>query len=647
MKNKSKILCYTFLALAIGATSCSPPTQDQLERERLINQVKDNTLSIPSINTGGVSGTISYINLGGAGSSSTAGEVRIRIVRQNDIPKVNAAGRPVDTSGREFVDPKTQTQAFLEKKNDVIKNEVLTYKDRYSITGIRPGDVAIVITSGSEETQQNVKVSNGTITEVPNIILGSAAKTGTPTRIGINIKGRVLRPDGTPVANAKVSDVTQNAISSSTTTNAQGEFSLQVSSFTKPKNLEATFNNITTSITVQPEQTEDILIPLLTNARTIKGRLIDSVNKKPIADISIKSVDSNSSTSTNSNGEFILRGAPTSVTTLEVGPKSGYVVKQQVVAASEQETTLSNLEIIPLGNMIINLTIDNYPDRIDFPDAQKATVPSIGSGLATPFLDTVNGVGALNVPCVKSTTQTLYYISNPFAWENPVSGTIQIEGTDIVKEFTVPPTPSIAPKPECGIGDNKESITVFLPNYLIAVPVNNLPGGEYTISVSASFHETQKGIKVVVPSRDTIATELIQLRAVKRILAIGDVVGSVLIKDLNGNPVDTTGNVRVLALKGEVDLRNPAILARIFSDPQTEIDSQNGYVSSFTDLSIAGSSTGQYILKNVPTGTRALVAGVVDSSGNLVSDYLISSYTSLNVVGNTINRAPDIIINKR
>jgi hypothetical protein len=298
--------------------------------------------------------------------------------------------------------------------------------------------------------------------------------------------------------------------------------------------------------------------------------------------------------------------------------------------------------------MIVNMTIDNYPDRIDFPDAQKPTVPSIGSGLNAPFLDTVNGVGALNVPCVKSITQTIYYVSNGFVWDIPLTGTIQVEGTEILKEFTIPPTPSITPKPECGIGDNKESVTVYLPNYQVAIPINNLPGGEYTLSISAPFHETQKGIKVVVPSRDTISTELVQLRAVKRVLAIGDVIGSIKIKDLNDLPVNTTASVRVVALRGETDLRNPAVLKKIFETPQAEINNiTSGNVSSYTDFSISGDSSGQYILKNVPTGTRIIVAGVVDSNGVLLSDYLISSYVSLNVVGNTINRAPDMTINRR
>ncbi|MFN8575565.1 MAG: carboxypeptidase-like regulatory domain-containing protein [Candidatus Sericytochromatia bacterium] len=636
MRNTSKIISYLFLAISIVSTSCAPPTQDQIERDKLINEVKDRTLNIPSISSGGVSGTISYIT--NNNTVLTNSDVRIKVIRQNDIPKLNAQGKPVDTAGKEFTDPKKQTQAFLEKKNDVLKNEILKNKDSYLIAGLRPGDIQVVLTAGSDESQVLAKVEVGKITQIPEIVLGkaSSSSSSTVTKIGINIKGRVLRPDGTPVANAKVSDVTQNAVSSSTTTNAQGEFSLQVTSFKKPKNLEANFNNLTTSITVSPEQVEDIIIPLLTNARTVKGKLIDSVNKKPVANISIKSIDSSSSTSTDENGEFTLRGVPTTITTLEIGPKTGYIVKQEVIQPSDQETNLTKeIEVRPLGNLVVHLTADNYPDLLEFPG-----VDSIGNGQSKPATLAVPGISL--VPCPGPNNSRIDYVSNGIAFREAIQGTVQIEGTDIVKSFTSPPTPIIDPKPECTVGiDKTRAITVYLRNYEIAVPFNDLPGGEYTISVALNFHETQKGIKVVVPSNDTITTELIQLRSVNRILAIGDVVGNIFIRDLSGVEIPTTAKLKAVALKGEVDLRNSTVLSSIFTDANSP------YVSSATTFDISGASKAQYTLRNVPTGTRTIVVGVVDSSGNLDTNYLISSYVSLNVVGNTINKAPDANLIKR
>jgi len=104
-------------------------------------------------------------------------------------------------------------------------------------------------------------------------------------------------------------------------------------------------------------------------------------------------------------------------------------------------------------------------------------------------------------------------------------------------------------------------VKVFLPNQRISIPINNVPGGEYTLSISLPFHQTQKGIKVVIPSNDTIATEEIQLSVVQSVVTIGDVTGKVLIKDRNGNilPLDTGLQIRVKALGSDIDLSGTII----------------------------------------------------------------------------------------
>lgn len=649
MKNKYKIIPYVFLALTIGATSCSPPTQEQLDREKLINDVKNTSLSLPATTTGGVSGSISFLN---AGTVTPSSEVKLKIIRQNDIPKLNTSGKPVDTTGKEFTNAKTQTQAFIEKKGDTIKNEVLKINNRFFVSDLRPGDISITVSSGSDSYDTTAKIIAGRVTQVSNIVLGSLNKPAT--RVGVNIKGRVLRPDGTPVANAKVADVSQGAATSSTTTNSEGEFTLQVNSFTKAKNLEATLDSLTASITVPPDQTEDVIFSLITNARTVKGRLIDSVNKKPIANMAVRSVETNNSTSTDSNGQFTLRGISTGAGNLEFGPQNGYILKQESIAQSEtNETTLNDIEVQPIGNVLINVVADSFPDPLDF----SVPVPGLGTALTAPFTDAVDGIQAVNLSCSQGINPAIYYVSNPFYYTEPIRGTIQIEGTDINQSFTYPVTPTLNPPPKCkattSTGEaDAYSVTVYGYNKILSIPINNLPGGEYTISVTLDFHETQKGIKVVIPSKDTISTELIQMRRVKRVLAVGDVVGRIFIKDVNNNDVNSSVKVRVLALKGEVDLRNQTVLKRIFSAPDKEILNEDGTVnrlgsvSSYSDFNISGSSSGQYSLTNVPTGTRVIIAGVID--GDVLSpNYLISSYTSLNVVGNTVNRAPDTVITRR
>ena len=658
MKNKSKIINYLFLATIIGVTSCSAPTLEQQNQQKIIDEIRSNSLTIPSSNTGAVSGTVKFLN-----NNLSTGDVRVNIIRQSDIPKVDSLGKPLDITGKEFKDSKTQTQAFLEKKNDSIANEVIPRgRDTFLISNLKPGDITIKITSGNDSFDALSKIESGKVTSIPTITLGSLNKSTIKT--GVNIKGRVLRPDGTPVANANVADVTQNAATTSTKTNALGEFILQVNSFNKPKNLEASLDSLSTSLTVTPDNTEDVVISLVANSRVVKGVLLDSINKKPIANMTVKSVESNSSTSTNDKGEFILRGVSTNFGTLEFGPLNGYVLTQSSIQQSTtNETILGNLEVRPFGNVLINIVADNFPDPIDFPSSIRNTVPSLGSAVDIPFTAQVNSVSAENIRCVLSPTDSIYYISNPFRYLEPISGTIQIEGTDIVQQFSYPATPTVLPKPKCGIGDNKDEKTVYLNNFQLSIPVNNLPGGEYTISVSLAFHETQKGIRLVVPSKDTISTELIQMRRVKRILSVGDVVGRVVIKDQNNNNLANNPGVKVraLALKGEVDLRDQALLKKLFSAPQaeittttgdTEVANLSGSISSYGDVDLAATAdnnlqSGQYVLKNVPTGTRVIVAGVIDASGNLISDYLISSYSSLNVVSSTVNQAPDSVITKR
>lgn len=662
MKNKSKIINYLFLATIIGATSCSAPTLEQQNQQKIIDEIRNTSLTIPSSNTGAVSGTVKFLN-----NTLSNGDVRVKITRQSDIPKVDSSGRLLDITGKEFKDSKTQTQAFLEKKGDSIANETLSRgRDTFLVSNLKPGDVTISISSGNDSFDTTSKIEAGKVTSVPTITLGSLNKSTIKT--GVNIKGRVLRPDGTPVANANVADVTQNAATTSTKTNALGEFILQVNSFSKPKNLEASLDSLSTSLTVTPDNTEDVVISLVANSRVVKGVLLDSINKKPIANMTVKSVESNSSTSTNDKGEFVLRGVSTNFGTLEFGPLNGYVLTQSSIQKSTtNETVLGNLEVRPLGNVLINIIADNYPDPINFPSSERDLIPTPGNTSPTGFNRTVDSVSAVNLFCAQGASPPVYYISNPFYYERSIRGTVQIEGTDIVQQFEYPATAILNPKPKCvsgtGLTSTSYEITVFLNNYQLSIPVNNLPGGEYTVSVTLEFHETQKGIRVVIPSKDTISTELIQMRRVKRILSVGDVIGRVVIKDQNGNNLANNPGVKVraLALKGEVDLRDQVLLKRLFSAPQAEITTTTGNtevanllgsVSSYGDVDLSATSnnslqSGQYVLKNVPTGTRVIVAGVIDANGNLISDYLISSYSSLNVVSSTVNQAPDSIITKR
>ncbi|RYX98685.1 hypothetical protein EON78_04940, partial [bacterium] len=443
--------------MIVGTTSCSPPTLEQQNQQNLINEVRNNTLSIPTIDTGAISGTITFLNR----NAVNTGDIRIKVTRQNDIPKLDSQGKPVDVTGKIFTDSKTQTQAFVEKRGDSIAVETLNGRNNFLIANLKPGNIAINVSAGSEQFDTVAKVESGKVVEVPEIILGSLNKTTIKT--GVNIKGKVLRPDGTPVANARVSDVSQGAATNTVTTNAQGEFTMQVNSFTKPKNLEASLEGLTTSIVVNPDQTEDLIISLVANSRTVRGKLVDSQSKNPIPNMTVRSVEDNTSTSTDTNGDFVLRGVSTNLGTLEFGPLNGYVLKQIQINQSEtNETSLGNIDVIPLGNVLINMVADNFPDPINFPESERDNILQPGNTSLTPYLRTVDSISAINLECGRGILPSVYYVSNPFFYKQPITGTVQIEGTDITQQFSYPVTPVFDPPPKCvsGTGDNAESYTL-------------------------------------------------------------------------------------------------------------------------------------------------------------------------------------------
>lgn len=647
MKKSTKNIFLLVLSLTMGLTACSAPTLEEINNQKLIDQIKDTSVTIPAFDRGSISGTVTY-NLG---TSNTQVATKIKVIRDEDIPKVDANGKALDINGKVITDPQKQTAAYVEKKGDVIGG---TPKDItngvFLISDLRPGKVSVIISLNNDQSQVAATVVAGKVTQIAPITLGTGVRQVIKTNL--NISGKVVKPDGTPVANATVNDITDGFVSSSVQTNGQGEFTLPVGAFNAARNLEVSQGNLITSTSVSPEQTDPVSIVLATNTRVIKGSYTDLVNKKPVQGLQVKVSNTNISTVTDKDGNFTLRGVSLFPLTLEVGNLAGYINTQVNIPASDNQSTEYKIPpstIRALGNLVVNLTAENYPDPINFDSNQYIPIP--GSNVTTPFTTTADSVSAINLPCGANS----YYVSNPFSYKEPIQGTIQIEGTDIVQPFTYPATPILEPKPKCPIPGSTDTtqtteITVYASNYLFAVPINNLPSGEYTISVVLDHHETQKGIKVVVPSKDTIATELIQLHRVRRILTVGDVIGKVVFNDRNGNSISYPSGltVKVVSLKGEVDLRNPDVREQAFATPAVSVDSNgNRVLNPYTSSDTTANTDGTFTLKDVPTGTRAIFAAVVNSDGTLNTNYLPSSYVSLNVVGNTNNTAPDLIINSR
>lgn len=646
--NTKKVLLVS-LSLSIFLASCAAPTLEQQNQDKIIKEIMNNSLNITIPDRGAVSGFITTVN----NATINNQEIKIQVVREVDIAKTDSTGKLLDTTGKEFKDPKTQTQAFLEKKGDVIARETIRNTDRFLITNLRPGDVTVVANINNEQLESRAVITVGKVSEINKIQVGSTIKEAK--RTSLNITGKVVRPDGTAVANAKVSDVTGGFVNNSVITNADGLFSLQTNPFTTPRSLEATLGEQTSSTTVNSDNIENITIPLLTNSRVVTGTILNSVIKdRPVSGITVRVEGQNISTQTDANGKFSLRGVPVNPITLQVGEVKGYINSKISVPPSQNSnlTEIGSTFIRPIGNVSFNLTADNSP--LAYTDEQQRLVISRTRGQSkflTPTITSKNDAGEsiqtqLPYSYVPYNTNAdgsiAYEYINSNVFTTSLTGTIQFEGTDIVKEFTYPVTPkrkitlySTDTVNGLIVGVSKD-IEVYTLNQQVSIPINDIPGGEYSVSMTLPFHQTQKGIKIVVPSNDTISSELVQMRLVQSVSSIGDIIGKIIIKDVLGNviPIPSGSELRVAAISNEEENLISNRMEKLLTDTTLSFD-----------LSKA-SSDGSYTLKNVPTGTRIVVAGII-TEGKLDAGFMPNSYVLLNVNSGDINKAPEMTIVKR
>ncbi len=646
--NTKKVLLVS-LSLSIFLASCAAPTLEQQNQDKIIKEIMNNSLNITIPDRGAVSGFITTVN----NATINNQEIKIQVVREVDIAKTDSTGKLLDTTGKEFKDPKTQTQAFLEKKGDVIARETIRNTDRFLITNLRPGDVTVVANINNEQLESRAVITVGKVSEINKIQVGSTIKEAK--RTSLNITGKVVRPDGTAVANAKVSDVTGGFVNNSVITNADGLFFLQTNPFTTPRSLEATLGEQTSSTTVNSDNIENITIPLLTNSRVVTGTILNSVIKdRPVSGITVRVEGQNISTQTDANGKFSLRGVPVNPITLQVGEVKGYINSKISVPPSQNSnlTEIGSTFIRPIGNVSFNLTADNSP--LAYTDEQQRLVISRTRGQSkflTPTITSKNDAGEsiqtqLPYSYVPYNTNAdgsiAYEYINSNVFTTSLTGTIQFEGTDIVKEFTYPVTPkrkitlySTDTVNGLIVGVSKD-IEVYTLNQQVSIPINDIPGGEYSVSMTLPFHQTQKGIKIVVPSNDTISSELVQMRLVQSVSSIGDIIGKIIIKDVLGNviPIPSGSELRVAAISNEEENLISNRMEKLLTDTTLSFD-----------LSKA-SSDGSYTLKNVPTGTRIVVAGII-TEGKLDAGFMPNSYVLLNVNSGDINKAPEMTIVKR
>jgi hypothetical protein len=615
MKSNIKRINLLLLTAIIGVSACSTPNA---EYQKAIDALRDSTITLPTIDRGGVSGSVQF-----ATSSTTNPVTTVKVIRDEDIPQKDANGNTV-------LDPKTKKAVLVEKKGQVVGTATVNSNGSFLVTNLRPGAVVVNVSNSSSSNDVPATIIAGRVTELKNVDFGAFNSGGTST---LNITGQVVKGDGTPVANARVEDVTGGQSGIFTTTNAEGEFTLPVNPFTTSRNLEITSGNQVTSLAVSPNQVDNLKIPLIANSRTIRGTVFDSVNRtKTVANVSVTVTGTNTSAVSDQNGNFTLRGVPLNETTLELNGGSGYLSTRVSVpaAGNGSDTQIQPVFIRPIGNLFVNI----QPDY---------TRPYPGSG---PFQA---ATGLTNPVSVKDAIgKVSFYYNNNLVFP-ALKGTIQIEGTTITKDFDVPPTPTLNPSPKDFVSSTESTdVTVYLPNFQVSVPITNIPGGEYTLSVSLPFHQTQKGIKVVIPSNDTIATELIQMHVVQAVVTVGDISGKIVIKDRNGNilPLDPGLQIRVKAIAGDLDLSGSVTTGT----GDTAVTTSGADAELSAGASIA-EANGSYTLFNVKTGTATILAAVysvgADGTVTLNNNYLPATYTLLNVVGGAVNNAPDITVVRR
>ncbi|MBC7474704.1 MAG: hypothetical protein H7263_10465 [Candidatus Sericytochromatia bacterium] len=666
MKKNIKGISLILLSAVISTAACTSETLDQKNQRELIASIRDVAVVIPTIDRGGLSGNILF----DLGTIITSPNVTIQVIRENDIPKLDSNGKPV-------INTTTKQPDTVEKAGDIIYKSTIINKSQFLISDLRPGGVILRFTALKvDPVEIKANIEAGKINNITGVIIGQASKVVPTPKTNLNVSGKVVTSDGTVVSGAKVADVTGGFVNSFVNTASDGTFSLPVNAFTTSRNLEISQGNLITSFAVTADKTEGLTIPLIANSRTVKGTIYDSVIKtKPVANLSVKVDGTQISTTTDKNGTFTLRGVSVSPTTIQIGNLDGFVNYSINVpsAQNSNDYSIGNSFIVPIGNVFVNLIADNTPlvyadennnvvrssylgpvsylnRAVDTTKSSLGIIPNVFD----PYTITTTVVGAAT-----ATTQGNYQLpgqyqymgtahggsfeySNQIVFNAVQHGVIQFEGTNIVKNFDYPVTPfRIVTVFEAGAGGvvAQKDISVPNPNQLLSVPVNNIPGGEYTISISLDHHQTQKGLKIVIPSNDTISTELIQMRLAQSVLSVGDVTGKIVFRAANNRPITAASGltIRVAALKSaEEQLSTTRINQILSSDTTQSLDVQTSVYNS--------DGTYSYRLRNISTGTRLIIAGVVNSSGKLDANYLPNTYVLLNVVGGIVNNAPDLAL---
>lgn len=463
---------------------------------------------------------------------------------------------------------------------------------QFLIADVPAGTVTVVISTAGGNAEASVEIENGRVTAVTPINIGSQAGSGA----ALTVTGKVVDEGGGTVSGALITDVTEGA-GVSTTSAGDGTFSLILSTLDKPRTLEVSKNGIAATTSVNSSKTTDVTLLLVANSRSITGKVTDETfSDKGLEGAEIKVVGSSISATTNANGEFSLRGVPFTQVSIEASGLEGYSKKTLLIAAGRENLADQNLALDPFGNLRVNLMSENNFITRCYPGGSAAGVGGCGAGLVSAE-------------------------DNALAIKSAIEGFISIEGTNLNRAISYPPAPAISVLDASGdpIG------TVYGGNRVITHTFEGVPGGKRSISVALTGSPVQKGISVVVPALDTIATELIVVKSANSHTTLGDITGKVI-----GVNTNDLGNVRVNFVTEGQSLGTTTTIDALLA----------------TGVTVA--SDGSYRLFNVPTGTRLVVAGVDAGGGNFTgSTYIPNTVTVINVVEGKANGAPDIKLDSR
>jgi hypothetical protein len=465
------------------------------------------------------------------------------------------------------------------------------------------------------------------------------------------VTGILLNTEGQPLGNVEVRD--KSSTFRKTVTDGAGRFTLEIIG----DELEVVNGLVPITIAAEDLKTSATVRINTTNIRTVRGRLSDQTNSNTLLpNIRVRVQGGNISARTDADGNFVLNGAPVDPFILEVESPKGYAPSTiEIPPATFDQNQRpqgfeQNLALQPVGSILINFTAETAPgfDRIPPVDTGELIngqrVLECGSYLNC-FLFDLTGVSVGGTP---NPPRPEY--DNGLAVINQLTAFVSVEGTGVTQTVTYPPAPF-----RILYGIDKTGGTVRVAdraragNVIVSLKLDDIPGGRQSVTVSMNGFQTQKSLPIYVPPNDTISTELITLYGVEAVSSFGDVKGT-----LRGTQVVPAGQeIRIVYLDvkenlgyvpADGDKVNPELLTAI----QTALSSGRSIAATEKRDAAGKFLSHEFYLKNVPTGTRVmLAAAMVNTDGTLSGCYIPNTSVLLNVRASQINLAPDLLLTLR